>query len=123
MLVRNLGKKTFLKVVRMLLVTCVSSLDLLLELLWVPQCKAAFHVECFTAFHYKDALKGSIKALIDMLNASEIARKNWKEKSKYVGSIDSLTLPTKPIQRPRKNRSNSNDSNDNSSGDTSSTVL
>jgi hypothetical protein len=79
-------------------------------------------VECFTASHYKDALKGNIKALIDMLKASEIVGKNRKMTSKYAGSIDSLTLPTKPIQRSRKNQYNCIVSSENSTSDTSSTA-
>jgi hypothetical protein len=85
-----------------------------------PSCKAVFHVECFTAFHYKYALKGNKKDLIDMLKAFELAGKNHKKKSKYVGSIDSLPLPPKPIQRYRKKQPNSHNDNNYSSDNTSS---
>lgn len=36
-----------------------------------PQCKVGFHVECFTALHYKDALKRYFRALIDLIKGSK----------------------------------------------------
>jgi hypothetical protein len=52
--------------------------------------KAGFHVELFTAFHCKDGLKGNMKTLLDMIKASEIAGKNRRKKSTYMGSLESL---------------------------------
>jgi hypothetical protein len=50
-------------------------------------------VECFTAFHYKDALKGNIRALMDMIKSSEISDNRKNRKSTYVGTLESIVLP------------------------------
>jgi hypothetical protein len=61
-------------------------------------CRAGFHIECFTAFHCKDGLRGNMKTLLDMIKASEIADKNHRKKSTYVGSLESLQLPSPPMK-------------------------
>jgi len=58
-----------------------------------PTCQLAFHVECFTAFHYKDALKGNVKALVTTLKTIEVKGKGRKKKSTKLGSLETLTLP------------------------------
>jgi len=58
-----------------------------------PTCQLAFHVECFTAFHYKDALKGNVKALVTTLKTTGVKEKSRKEKSTKIGSLETLTLP------------------------------
>jgi len=50
-------------------------------------------VECFTAFHYKDALKGNIRALMDMIKSSEMSDNQRNKKSSYVGTLESIVLP------------------------------
>jgi len=57
-----------------------------------PLCKVGFHVECFTAFHYKDALKGNIRALMDMIKSSEMSDNRRNRKSSYVGTLGSIVL-------------------------------
>jgi len=46
-----------------------------------PTCQLAFHVECFTAFHYKDALKGNVKALVTTLKTIEVKGKAAKRRA------------------------------------------
>jgi len=58
-----------------------------------PQCKVGFHMGCFTAFHYKDALNGNIKALMDMIKSSEMSDNRRNRKSSYVGTLGSIVLP------------------------------
>jgi hypothetical protein len=58
-----------------------------------PQYKVGFHVECFTAFHYKDALKGNIRTLMDMIKSSEMSDNQRNKKSSYVGTLESIVLP------------------------------
>jgi hypothetical protein len=89
-----------------------------------PTCKAGFHVECFTAFHYKDALKGNMKALLDMLKASEVAGKRRKKSNNYIGSLDLLTLPPSQQQKIRvsTSRQSDHDESDNSSTNDSSSL-
>jgi hypothetical protein len=87
-------------------------------------CRVGFHIECFTAFHCKDGLKGNMKTLLDMIKASEIAGKNHRKKSTYVGSLESLQLPSPPMKNREHEslfmQSNSDASEDASSHDESS---
>jgi len=53
----------------------------------------AFHVEYFTAFHYKEAMKENFKALVTMLKTIEVKGKNNKKKSTKIGSLETLALP------------------------------
>lgn len=86
-----------------------------------PGCQSSFHVECFTAFHYKDALKGNMRAVIDMLKASEMKGKSRKRRSSYVGTLDTLQLPPAPIRKPRRILQLSNTSESSSSTSITST--
>ncbi len=76
-----------------------------------------------TAFYYKDALKGNMKALLDMLKASEVAGRR-KKSSNYIGSLDLLTLPPSQQQKIRvsTSRQSDRDESDNSSTNDSSSL-
>ena len=58
------------------------------------QCRKAFHVECFTAFHFRHQMTGQTKTIMDLLERND-ARKmdptNWKACTK-VGNLESITI-------------------------------
>ena len=66
-------------------------------------CQVGFHPECFTAYHYKDALKGNTKVLVDMLKLSEGNKIEGfrKRTTKYVGSLLNFELPEQKQRRSR----------------------
>jgi hypothetical protein len=65
-----------------------------------------------------------MKTLLDLIKASEIAGKNHRKKSTYVGSLESLRLPSPPMKNREHGslfmQSNSDASEDASSHDESS---
>jgi hypothetical protein len=58
-----------------------------------PQCQVGFHVECFTAYHYQNAFRGNIRALMDMITTSELPKGKRDRKSSYISSVQSIVLP------------------------------
>jgi hypothetical protein len=58
-----------------------------------PQCQVGFHVECFTAYHYQNALRGNVRALMDMITTSELLKGKRDRKSSYISSVQSIVLP------------------------------
>jgi hypothetical protein len=59
-----------------------------------------------------------MKTLLDMIKASEIAGKSHRKKSTYVGSLESLQLPS-PQMKNRENESSFMQSNSDASEDAS----
>ncbi len=72
-------------------------------------------MECFTAFHYKDALKGNIKALMDMIKSSEMSDNQRNKKSSYVGTLESIVLPEQWTPARRNSGATQNYSEESSS--------
>ena len=62
--------------------------------IWVHWLSKGFHVDCFTAYHFQDALKGNAKALVDMITRGCDKENNArvKKRCKMIGSLDLLNL-------------------------------
>ena len=57
-------------------------------------CGKGFHVNCFTAYHYAQELKGHQKALTNqLLKSMESIPRAKKKRSRHAGSIESIILP------------------------------